>query len=156
MPSSRADEGTHEALPRWKRLEIVEAAVTLREGAVEQTTRTLHGWQLVWTPRRGGAARAGDVQFTSLDGGRPIHSIVGLRRQLGLVAEAHEEREHGQRERQPQRAQPQRSRAAVSLGGAVSCYGPAAIGRRCSVLWAGCTPPTWFAGTIKDFSCALC
>ena len=30
--------------------------------------------------------------------------------------------------------------------------GARVIGRRCSILWAGCSPPTWFKGTVRDFS----
>ena len=37
----------------------------------------------------------------------------------------------------------------------VPAVGARAIGRRLSILWAGCSRPTWFSGTIRDFSSPL-
>ena len=37
----------------------------------------------------------------------------------------------------------------------VPAIGARAIGRRLSILWAGCSRPTWFSGTVRDFSSPL-
>ena len=64
-------------------------------------------------------------------------------------------------EEEPSQHGPRRSSRATSarhnprLEAMRSSISKQAIGRRLSILWTGCTPPTWFTGEVRDFSSPL-
>ena len=132
--------------------EVIAAAEALKAGGVTKTI-FIHGWELQMKQR---LDRSGRQDFTFGSGRGPkLNSIPALRRRL---AGQHDRPAAAQpppqlplpppplppRRRSLQEAQLQRSHATPGLG-------EAAIGRRCAVFWTGCSPPTWFSGTVRDF-----
>ena len=150
-------------LPTEQAVEVIAAAENVRQ---KDVAVELHGWKLQWTRRhadRHANRPRGDFLFIG-PSGRPVNTIRALRQAVGLHEAGTADASQNEPPEEPAPRRSQRPSAAthqkLAEGNllAMSSHrllGQRAVGRRCAVLWAGCSPPTWFSGTIRDFSSPL-
>ena len=132
--------------------EIIAAAEKLRSDGVSASV-AVHGWTLGLQQRKcsGKSTCRADFNFQFGAHGRKLHTIGALKQALFALDDS------GISPPVPNDGPSLRRRASSSISVLQQTpgFGRSVIGRRCSVLWAGCSPPTWFVGTVREFSSPL-